>query len=125
MTSRLFRNAVLVGLSVFFLTAALFIGILYNHFDDQMDRVLENESVLVARGVEALGLDYLEELDSDLRITWVDEDGSVRYDSVADAAAMENHGDREEIQQALLNFIHKNMIFGLEFKSIFWKNTIF
>ena len=31
----------------------------------------------------------------------MDRDGTVLYDSQADAAAMENHGDREEIQQAL------------------------
>ncbi len=31
----------------------------------------------------------------------MDTDGTVLYDSVADPATMENHGDRAEIRQAL------------------------
>ena len=103
MTKRIFRNSVLVGLSVFLLSAFLFIGVLHDHYDDQMDAVLENESILVARGVEAMGVDYLKELDATVRITWVDENGDVLYDSAVDASTMENHADREEIRQALVN----------------------
>lgn len=36
-----------------------------------------------------------------LRITIVEKDGSVIYDSYADTKKMENHADRQEIQQAL------------------------
>lgn len=36
-----------------------------------------------------------------LRITIVEKDGSVLYDSYADTKKMENHADRQEIQQAL------------------------
>ena len=35
------------------------------------------------------------------RITFIAEDGTVLYDNQADAATMENHGDRKEIQEAL------------------------
>ncbi len=38
---------------------------------------------------------------SDLRITWVDEDGHVLYDNDSDASSLENHQDRPEIEQAL------------------------
>ncbi len=36
----------------------------------------------------------------DVRITWVDVDGTVLYDNEADARSMENHMDRPEIQEA-------------------------
>lgn len=36
----------------------------------------------------------------DLRITWVDVDGTVLYDNDAGAENLSNHGDRPEIQQA-------------------------
>lgn len=36
-----------------------------------------------------------------LRITWIDSDGSVLYDNDADAAALENHADRPEVNAAL------------------------
>ncbi len=41
--------------------------------------------------------------DTDVRITLVDPDGSVQYDSQADAADMDNHENRPEIADALKN----------------------
>lgn len=37
----------------------------------------------------------------DVRITWIADDGTVLYDNYTDAAELENHGDREEFQEAL------------------------
>ncbi|MGN0342381.1 MAG: ATP-binding protein [Roseburia sp.] len=37
---------------------------------------------------------------AELRITWVDADGTVLFDNDTNAAAMENHSDRPEIQSA-------------------------
>lgn len=39
--------------------------------------------------------------DSANRITWIDRDGTVLFDSVAKAEDMENHADRDEVQQAM------------------------
>lgn len=39
--------------------------------------------------------------DTDIRITLIDPDGSVQYDSRADAAGMDNHENRPEIAEAL------------------------
>lgn len=39
----------------------------------------------------------------DLRITWVDSDGTVLYDKDMNAAQMENHADRPEIRDAFEN----------------------
>lgn len=76
-------------------------GVLYQYFGDQITGELENEAWLVARGVESMGMDYFDGLQSSSRITWVGEDGTVLYDSVADASTMENHADREEIREAM------------------------
>ena len=35
------------------------------------------------------------------RISWIDAAGNVLYDSKSDTAEMENHLEREEVQQAL------------------------
>ena len=102
MTGKIFRNSMAVGLAVFLLSAALFTGVLYGDFSDQMTRELESECRLVAQGVETVGADYLEGLNSPSRITWVDTDGTVLYDNMADPAEMENHADREEIREAML-----------------------
>ena len=101
MAKKIFRSTMAVGLWVLLLSAALFLGMLYQYFTDRFTQELESETWLVARGVESMGLDYLDGLRTDNRITWVAQDGTVLYDNEADAAAMENHADREEIQEAL------------------------
>ena len=101
MAKKIFRSTMAVGLWVLLLSAALFLGMLYQYFTDRYTQELESETWLVARGVESMGLDYLDGLRTDNRITWVAQDGTVLYDNEADAAAMENHADREEIQEAL------------------------
>ncbi|MGI5963018.1 MAG: ATP-binding protein [Lawsonibacter sp.] len=102
MTAKIFRNSMAVGICVFLLSVALFMGVLYQYFGDKLTSELENEAFLVARGVESLGMDYLEGLRYSSRITWIAQDGTVLYDNVADPATMENHADREEIREALL-----------------------
>ena len=102
MTAKIFRNSMAVGISVFLLSVALFMGVLYQYFGNQLTEELETEAWLVAKGVETMGMDYLDGLKSSSRITWIDQDGTVLYDSVADPATMENHADREEIQEAML-----------------------
>ena len=103
MTGKLFRNSMAVAVTVMVLSIALFMGMLYQHFTDQIMGELQTETQLVAQGVEVEGLNYLQGLESRNRITWVAGDGTVLYDSQADASKMENHADREEIRQALEN----------------------
>lgn len=51
--------------------------------------------------VEHQGASYLENVtDKGSRITYIDQDGTILYDSEADASEMENHGDRVEFQKA-------------------------
>ena len=102
MTKKIFRNCLAVGIWVFLLSVALFMGMLYQYFSERLTTELENETALVAQGVETMGMDYLEGLRASNRITWVDKDGTVLYDNTADAATMENHADREEIREAIL-----------------------
>ena len=100
MTAKLFRNSMAVAVSVMALSIALFMGVLYQYFRDQLMEELGTETWLVARGVELEGLNYLDGLETENRVTWVAADGTVLFDSSADTDAMENHNDREEIQEA-------------------------
>ena len=101
MTAKLFRTSMAVAVSVMVLSIALFMGMLYQYFSDQMMTELESETWLVSRGVELDGMDYLNGLHTTSRVTWVAADGTVLYDNEADASTMENHADREEIREAL------------------------
>ena len=102
MTRRIFRSTLLVGVVVLLAALALVVGVLYSYFGRVQESQLRDELSLAAVGVTQSGEDYLRQLESDqYRITWVAADGAVLYDTQADASAMENHAQRQEVRQAL------------------------
>ena len=102
MTKRIFRATLLVGVAVFIASLTLVMGALYSYFGRVQEALLRDELSLAAVGVEQNGMDYLRKLESDqYRITWLRADGAVLYDTRADAESMENHAQRQEVQQAL------------------------
>lgn len=102
MTRRIFRSTLLVGVVVLLAALALVLGVLYSYFGRVQESQLRDELSLAAVGVTQSGEDYLRQLKSDqYRITWVAADGSVLFDTQADASAMENHAQRQEVRQAL------------------------
>ena len=102
MTKRIFRATLLVGVAVLIASLTLVMGALYSYFGRVQESQLRDELSLAAVGVEQNGMDYLRKLESDqYRITWLGADGAVLYDTQADAESMENHAQRQEVQQAL------------------------
>ncbi len=102
MTKRIFSAVFLAAVCVFLASAALFMGVLYDYFSDVQCRQLRMQTDLAAQGVAGLGSDYFTNLPADdYRISWIDADGVVLYDNQLATAAMENHLERQEIQQAL------------------------
>ena len=76
--------------------------VLYDYFSGAQQAQLQMQTRLAAQGVIHEGKGYFEGLDaSDYRITWIDTDGAVLYDSESDTAEMENRLQREEVKQAL------------------------
>lgn len=79
-------------------------GCLYSYFSDIQGRQLEYGLTLAAAAVEEDGREYLEKVQSkQYRLTWVAGNGEVLYDTLSHGESMENHGDRLEIREALLN----------------------
>jgi len=101
MIKRIFKSIFGVAFLVLFLSLLFIIGVLYNYFGKIHVNEMKNEAKYLAQGVEEKGLNYLNQLTySDNRITWIDADGTVLFDSVADVANLENHGSREEVSEA-------------------------
>lgn len=102
MTKRIFRSIALVALSVLLATSALAMGVLYSYFSRVQWDQLRVETNLAAQGIAAGGEAYFAGLPAgEHRITWIDADGTVLYDTAGAAAAMENHLNREEVKEAL------------------------
>lgn len=102
MTKRIFRSIFAVAAVVLLLSLGVVLGVLYNHYSDVQWQQLESELELTRLGLEASGQDYLASITAeDFRITWIGNDGSVLFDTQADAGAMDDHSQREEIIKAL------------------------
>ena len=102
MTSKIFRSTVFVAALVLLLSLSVILGVLYNHFTDVQVAQLKDELSLAVTGTEQYGNAFLENVEADrFRVTWIDKDGTVLFDTQADQTAMENHADREEIREAM------------------------
>lgn len=104
MTKRIFRSIFLVAAVVLLAAFVLITGVLYEYFSNNQMSQLTAQAQLAAQGVEQAGADYFSGLDeTGYRITWIAADGTVLYDSDAEADMMENHSEREEVREALEN----------------------
>ena len=102
MTSKIFKSIVTVAAAILCCSLLFVMGVLLGYANDIQAMQLRDELSIAAAGTEQAGLNFLESLDgSHYRITWIQPDGSVKFDTHAQTAQMENHLQREEIQQAL------------------------
>ena len=102
MSKKIFRAILFTAFVVLLTSLLVAMSGLYGYFGEQQERQLREELSLAAQGVELSGTAYLEGVaDNEYRLTWVDGDGQVLYDTQAPAETLENHGGREEIQEAL------------------------
>ena len=102
MTGKIFRSTLAASLTVLLASFLVITGCLYTYFGTVREQQLQTELTLAAAAVEADGADYLARVrDTAERLTWVASDGAVLYDTRTDTQPMENHGQREEIREAL------------------------
>lgn len=112
MTRRIFRSIVLVALVAVLACLALILGTLYNHFMQRNNTELRTEAAFIAQGLKLSGSAYFDgmpAINSDNRVTWIAQDGTVLYDSAVDAQSLDNHGDREEVIEAQRTGVGESM----------------
>lgn len=98
MTGKIIRSLFSLAMLVLVVGAALFSGILYGYYEKQSFASLAQEAEQLQQTMEYVSPEQMRSAD---RITLISPDGTVLYDSVARADAMENHLSREEVVQAL------------------------
>ena len=102
MRSKIWRSMALTAVLAVLLFAILSMAALYTFFTSQTERELDHEVNMVAAAMEGgADLSTLSATHPDGRMTHIAADGSVLFDSDAEAGEMENHLERPEIRQAL------------------------
>ena len=102
MTKKIFKSILIVAGTVLLASIVIIMGCLYEYFSNIQKDKLADELDIAASAVELYGTDYLKNIDSErYRITWIQADGKVIYDTQAGADSMENHANRQEVKQAL------------------------
>ena len=102
MTKRIFSAIFTVTLSTLLVGMIILIAILMPYLSSSWQPNFPQSWGIFPGGVSQYGEDFLSTIDpGSSRITLIRSDGTVWYDSSLDAFTLENHADREEVQQAL------------------------
>lgn len=104
MRKRIQRSMMLILAVTLVLFYAIMSVILYNRNLNLLKSEVKQEAEYIRTAVNISGPSYLDRMsqaDERTRITQIDENGDVLYDSSSEEIDMENHGAREEIKEAL------------------------
>lgn len=86
---------------IFALTMGVTAALLFSFLESRTVDELREEANILSYGIEAQGQEYLDRINTDRRVTLIRRDGTVLYDNEADASTMENHSNREEVEEAV------------------------
>ncbi len=102
--TRIQQSMILVIVITLVAAYAITTAVVYRQTVDLVEDEIRQEAHYLVASVELYGTSYLWALDKvqeNTRITLIDEDGNVLYESTQEGADMENHLDRPEVQEAL------------------------
>ena len=101
MTKKICKGICLVSGIVLLFSVIITLGISYAYYDSTVASELENEITYIEHGINSMSDAYLDGLpkNGDTRITLIDTDGSVIYDSHVENI-LDNHIEREEVKEA-------------------------
>ena len=105
MKKSIMKCLVLLSCLAVLLTAALSIAGFYSVYEGQVQQQLRTQVEVIRDSLDYSEdpQEYLEAVKlaaGDIRFTWIDADGTVLFDTDAQASQMENHQDRQEVVAA-------------------------
>lgn len=104
MTKKIFHSILLVACTVLLACYLVILTSLNDYFTSLRKSQLKTQLNFAQAAVEDEGIEYLKNVENgEYRLTLIDTDGTVLYDTSADASTMENHSDRREFQEAFLS----------------------
>ncbi len=105
MKRRIFLNMCALAFVILFFASGLFLLSFYRFFNGQMRDEVKEKAIIIAEGLKSTTEDeaFLSSLklnETNNRLTLIEKDGNVLYDSYTTSGALENHLNRPEIIEA-------------------------
>lgn len=104
MRKKIQRSMVMVLAVTLLLSYIILTLITYNRNLDTLESEVRQEAKYIQAAINISGAQYLEEMDGvdwTTRVTQIDENGDVLYDTRRDSSTLENHSRRKEVREAL------------------------
>lgn len=104
MRNKIQRNMIFMIVLTLLAAYAFIIGLVYNQTYRIMQQDARQEAAYIKEAINLLGSGYLQEMDdvnTDTRVTQIDPEGKVLYDSHGIDSKDENHSQRKEVKEAL------------------------
>ncbi|MCR5087036.1 MAG: ATP-binding protein [Lachnospiraceae bacterium] len=105
MKVKILQNVFVVTVAVFLVTMLVMFFVEYRYVSSEQEKEFREQAEYLGSVIEKSGTDVLKAAESTkeirLRVTVVDADGSVAYDSQEPSAQLPNHAEREEIKEAM------------------------
>ena len=104
MNKRIFRLNLLTSVITLAVSFIMVFGILFSYFEGQIFEELKNEANYISYAVSNEGGAFIDNFrNKGARITLISKNGDVIADTEVDVKELENHGDRQEIIDAVNN----------------------
>lgn len=104
MSNKIFKSVFFTSMFVLTISFLMIFSVLFNYFEIQIFSELESEAQYISYGIKDGAEEFLKNCEKEnKRITIISPDGTVLADTKADAEVLENHSDRKEIKEALVN----------------------
>ena len=101
MRNELTKRIFIACITIFLLTFGLIFYVINSYLMQRNIAELKDRTILLASAVNQYGCEFLASVKTgDVRITLIDADGTVLFDSRLDPRKMENHSQREEFLEA-------------------------
>ena len=104
MRKKIQRSMVMVLAVTLLLSYIILTLITYNTNLSTLESEVRQEAEYIRTAINISGAEYLEEMDGvdwTTRVTQIDENGDVLYDTRRDSSTLENHSGRKEVREAL------------------------
>ena len=104
MRKKIQRSMVMVLAATLLLSYAILTVIMYNSNLSMLKSEIRQEARYIQAAINVSDTGYLEKMDEvdwTTRVTRIDREGSVLYDSRRDSSSLENHSGRQEVREAL------------------------